>query len=306
MRSSRAWLPSKATEPNCGQRSTRAPRCRSLAPDSRHTSARFRGVSLPRPLARFIGRPPPGARDMLTNAGSLVGSIAVTSLLGFPYWWLAARAFSPADVGFAATVISTMTLLGTFAMVGLGTLLTGELSRRRRNVEAFIASGLVVCATTGLVLGLCFGLVAGSLGLQELARHPAAIFVFTIGVALTAVTLVVDQALVGLLRGMLQLRRNIIFSASKLILLTALAVAPVAVGGIGIYATWVAGLVVSMGWLALRAARTGSLPAYRPQWSVVRQWRRPALEHHLLNLAVQGPTLATPLVISATVSVTAT
>ena len=243
---------------------------------------------------------------MLANAGSLVGSFAVTSLLGFPYWWLAARAFTPAEVGFAVTAVSTMALLGTFGMLGLGTLLTGELSRKQDDTESFIASGLVVCAAAGLVLGLGFALVAGAVGLGELAADPAAILVFAIGVALTAVTLVIDQALVGLLRGMLQLRRNIVFSASKLVLLGVLAAVPTAVGGIGIYATWVAGLVLSMAWLALVTARRGGLRQYRPQWAVVRQWRRPALEHHLLNLAVQGPTLAVPLVISATVSVTAT
>jgi O-antigen/teichoic acid export membrane protein len=260
--------------------------------------------ALPR-LARFTGPAPAGARDMLANAGSLVGSVAVTSLLGFPYWWLAARAFPAAEVGFAATAVSTMTLLGTFGMLGLGTLLTGELSRHGGGREAFIGSGIVVCASAGILLGLGFTLVARPFGLDDLAADPQAILVFTVGVASTGVALVVDQALVGLLRGMLQLHRNIIFSATKLVLLAALAATSVSATGVGIFATWVIGLVVSMAWLAVRGARHGTLRAYKPQWSVVRQWRRPALEHHLLNLAIQGPTLATPLVISATVSVSA-
>ena len=243
---------------------------------------------------------------MLTNAGALVGTIAVTSLLGFPYWWLAARAFPPADVGFAATAVSTMTLLGTFGMVGLGTLLTGELSRVNREHAAVLGSGLVVAGVAGLVLGLGFGIVAGRFGLDRLASDPIAILVFTIGVAITAVALVLDQALVGLLRGGLQLRRNTIFSASKLALLVGLAAAGFSHGGVAVFATWVAGTVLSMVWLVVRGARSRRFATYRPRWSVVRRWRRPALEHHLLNLAIQGPTLAAPLIVSATVSVTAT
>ena len=263
-------------------------------------------LRLPRVVQRFIGTPPPGARDMLTNAGSLVGSIAVTSLLGFPYWWLAARAFSPAEVGFAATAVSAMALLGTFGMLGLGTLLTGELSRGRHEIEPLVASGLAVCVVFGLVLGLAFGAVAGVFGLHELAHSAGAILVFALGTAFTALTLVVDQALVGLLRGMIQFRRNVIFSVAKLVVLGLLGGLSAGVGGVGIFATWVVGLVISTGWLVVRTARMGTLRRYRPRWSIVRHWRRPALEHHLLNLAVQGPTLVAPLVVSATVSVTAT
>jgi O-antigen/teichoic acid export membrane protein len=253
-----------------------------------------------------FGEPPPGSRELLANAGSLVGSVVVTSLLGFPYWWLAARSFSPSAVGFAATAVSSMMLLGTFGMLGLGTLLTGELSRREHGREAFLATGLAICAGAGLALGLAFAVIAaGPLGLKDLALRPMPIALFSVGVALTAVTLVADQALVGLLRGKLQLQRNIIFSAAKLVLLAAIAGASWRVGGLAVYLTWVVGLGISIAWLAIVVARSGAVTRYRPRWEIVREWRRPALEHHLLNLAIQGPTLAMPLVITATISVTA-
>jgi len=69
-------------------------------------------------------------RSIVSNAGSLVATQLVTSGLGFLFWLVAARWFSPAGVGFAAAAISAMTLLGTFGMLGLGTLLMGELPRR--------------------------------------------------------------------------------------------------------------------------------------------------------------------------------
>src|SRR5881275_3639940 len=67
---------------------------------------------------------------ILVNAGSLVGTTAVTSVLGFVYWWLAARQFPPEAVGFASAAISAMMLLATICILGLGTLLVGELPRQ--------------------------------------------------------------------------------------------------------------------------------------------------------------------------------
>jgi O-antigen/teichoic acid export membrane protein len=248
-----------------------------------------------------------GTRALLSNAGSLVGSIAVTSLLGFPYWWIAARAFPAAAVGFAAASVSAMTLLGTLGMLGLGTLLTGELPRHPRDRASLLATALTFAAGAGLLLGLVFAVVApGPLGLEPFAGRPGAILLFAIGVALTAMTMVIDLALIGLLRGGVQLRRNTIFAISKLVLIAIVALATVGAGGPAIYATWVAGLGLSLVWLAVAATQEGArLHHCRPRWSLFRAWRRPAMEHHLLNVALQAPTLALPVVVAATVSVTA-
>jgi O-antigen/teichoic acid export membrane protein len=248
-----------------------------------------------------------GTRAILSNASSLVGSIAVTSLLGLPYWWIAARAFPAEAVGFAAASVSAMTLLGTLGMLGLGTLLTGELPRQAGDRASLLATALTFAAGAALVLGLVFALVApGPLGLEAFAGRPGAVLLFASGVALTAVTLVIDQAVIGLLRGGVQLRRNMIFALSKLLLLAVVAVATLEAGGQAIYATWVAGLGISLGWLAFAARREGArLHHCRPRWSLFRDWRGPAMEHHFLNLALQAPTLVMPLVVTATVSVTA-
>ena len=43
---------------------------------------------------------------LYSNAGSLVAATAVTSGLGFVYWWVAARLFSQEAVGFASAIVS--------------------------------------------------------------------------------------------------------------------------------------------------------------------------------------------------------
>jgi O-antigen/teichoic acid export membrane protein len=248
-----------------------------------------------------------GVSAILSNAGSLFGSIVATSLLGFPYWWVAAREFPAASVGFAAATVSALTLLGTLGMLGLGTLLTGELPRRASDRAPLLATALTFAAFAGFLWGLVFAMAApGPLGLSSLVGRPGAILLFAGGVALTSLTMVIDQAVIGLLLGGLQLWRNIIFSVSKLGLLGVVGVAALSAGGLAIVATWVTGLALSVAWLALAARRQGArLHQCRPRWSLVRRWRRSAIEHHFLNLALQAPTLAMPLVVAATVSVTA-
>src|SRR5207248_3068539 len=67
---------------------------------------------------------------MLTNAGALVGTTMVTSILGSAYWWVAARRFLPEAVGVASASVSAMVLLGGFCVLGFGTLLITELPRQ--------------------------------------------------------------------------------------------------------------------------------------------------------------------------------
>jgi O-antigen/teichoic acid export membrane protein len=55
----------------------------------------------------------------------------------------------------------------------------------------------------------------------------------------------------------------------------------------------------------VRTLRRHGLPRRRLRWGFIREWRTAALKHHLLNIALQAPPLAMPLVVTATVSVTA-
>src|SRR5438270_2943248 len=126
---------------------------------------------------------------ILVNAGSLVGTTVVTSLLGFVYWWLAARAFPPAVVGFASAAISAMTLLGTFALLGLGTLLLGELPQQRGREASLISTAVLLVGGVGGLLGLVFAVAAPhiSADFRVLGASIGNCMLFALGVSLTAI-----------------------------------------------------------------------------------------------------------------------
>src|ERR1700729_2173116 len=68
-------------------------------------------------------------QDILGNAGTLLATTAVSSALGFGFWALAAHLFSQRAVGLGSAAVSAMTVLGTIGMLGLNTVLIGELPR---------------------------------------------------------------------------------------------------------------------------------------------------------------------------------
>lgn len=245
--------------------------------------------------------------DLLSNTFSLVGTTVVTSGLGFVYWWLAARQFPTEAVGLASVAISTMSLLGTLSMLGLGTLLIGELPRQPDKQVAFVITALLVSGSVGLVAGLAFAFVGGGLvrELQPLFANWGNNLIFALGVSFTAITLVLDQALIGMLRGNVQLWRNGTFAAIKLFALGAVSLFFADKLGVTIYTTWLVGNLISLFLLAAAASFKGiKLQAYRPEWSLLRGMGRTALSHHMLNLALLTPNLLLPMVVTVLLSAT--
>src|SRR5690349_937074 len=91
-------------------------------------------------------------RQTFANASALMGTMIVTSGFGALYWLLAARLFTTEAVGLSGASIAMMSLLGTGGMLGLGTLLIGELPRHRGEESALIATALAVVGVIGGVL----------------------------------------------------------------------------------------------------------------------------------------------------------
>jgi hypothetical protein len=145
-----------------------------------------------------------------------------------------------------------MMLLGTVCILGLGTLLIGELPRQPGKEGPLISAALIVVGAAGGCAGVVFALVAPFVAadFQVLRAGIEDILLFAIGVSLTAITLVLDQALIGLLRGGLRLWRNTIFSVAKLAALFAVSLWLSHAMGLTIYATWAVGNAVSVAALA--------------------------------------------------------
>ena len=243
---------------------------------------------------------------LLSNAGSMLGTTVVTSLLGVVFWWLAARDFSAASVGVAAAAVGAMTLLGFIATLGLGTLLMGELPRLDSGHRSLINAALAITAMTGAILGVLFAALAPLVtsNLEPLGESWISFVSFAIGVGLTALAFVLDQALIGLLHGGLQLRRNTVFALVKLVVLIPIAALVANAGAAWIYSAWTAGIAVSL--LAMtHFYRHRDGDPLRPNFAPLRDMRLSAASHHAFNLALQAPSLALPVLVVGLVSAAA-
>jgi O-antigen/teichoic acid export membrane protein len=242
-------------------------------------------------------------RDLLSNAGSLVVSTGVASLLGLVYWMFATRLFSQRAVGYGSAAVSAMTLLGTIGMLGLGTLLIGELPRRSARA-GLVSAALLTCGLGSLLLGLGFAVVAPHLNgnFADMIGSAARGALFAAGVAATAVALVFDQATIGLMRGGLQMARNMAFAVAKIGVLPATAIILHDRFGAGITLSWVAGIALSLAVLAVRLWLSGEHVFARPDWGVLRGLGRTAMAHNWLNLAMTMPFYLLPVLVTVIVS----
>ena len=241
--------------------------------------------------------------DLLRNAGSLAATTGLTSIFGAVFWVIAAREFTPAEVGYGSAATNAMQLLGTVGMFGLGTMLIGELPKRRERGGLFAAS-LITSAAGSLVLGVGFAVVVGlffNRALPEVSGTALYAVIFAIGVMLTGATLVFDEGTIGLMRGGVQLWRNLAMSAAKLAVLPAVALVLHDSFGEGLTVSFVIATAVSMVPAAIMLVRSGSRVWHRPDWGLLRGLFKTALNHNWLNLAIATPPRLVPIIVTVAV-----
>jgi O-antigen/teichoic acid export membrane protein len=180
-----------------------------------------------------------------------------------------------------------MTLLGTFGMLGFGTLLIGELPRREAP-GGLVSAALLFSSVASLLLGVGFVIVAPrfSAHFPDITGNLERALIFTSGVSVTALSLVLDQATIGLLRGGLQLGRNIAASAVKVAILPATTMIFNDGLGVGLIFSWVAGTIISLIVVGLRMWWSHAPVFGRPDWRSLRSLGKTTLAHNWLNLAI--------------------
>lgn len=252
---------------------------------------------------QWLGSRLEASAALLGNAGALAAGTLVSAVLGFVYWWIAARGFSPRAVGLASAAISMMNLLGHVGEFGLGPLLLGYLPRYRHHAFAMLSTALAAVVVSCLVVALLYagGAAAFQASIEGLTDSTSTATLFTFGVISTGLSLVIDQAMVGLLRSSVQMWRNIVFAACKLGLLVGLALFAGGAGAMPIFATWLVGQLISLVFVARRMGE-GERVWHRPQFTLLRPIVGDVLSHHALNIALQAPALALPFVVAVVLS----
>lgn len=246
--------------------------------------------------------------ELVKNSGAIAIGTGAAAALGFVYWWLAARSFSPEAIGKASALLSLMGLAGILGEAGLGTLLTGEIIRRpgcQRGLIAAAALAALVLSLGASGLGLLLlSLASGALG--GVNSSPLSDLWLIVGSGLTGLCFIIDQAFVGMLQSTVRMLRQLLFSAGKLVFLAAVAMSVAMWSGdeSTILMTWVAAQMVSLVVAELLARRYGGSLIQRPDFRQLRALKRKAAHHYMLDLGIQAPSMIMPYLVTVLLSPT--
>lgn len=178
---------------------------------------------------------------MLRTAANLVSSTVITAGLGVLFWAVAARMFSPEEVGEGSALLAAAALLALVAQLSLGSICSRYVPLAGRH------SGWII-RRIYLVVTLC-AVVAGAIGAIAYSDPDdnsglTGRLVFVLGVVALTLFAIQDQALLGLGRSQIIPVENTIFSVVKIALLPVFATVTVVSG---VFVAWVvsaAGAVV--------------------------------------------------------------
>jgi O-antigen/teichoic acid export membrane protein len=263
------------------------------------------------PAGRLARLPTDGVRHILGISASLVGTQALTSVLGLVFWALAARTFATSALGVAGAMTALTTLLASLGSLGLGTLLIARLPHTAaEDRRLLVRTCLTVAGAGGGLLAALVPLVGIGLlhidSLRPIAGSAWAYGGLVAGTAVLAVVMVLDQAVLTVGIGSLQTERNVAASLCKIIVLVALPAVGLTDGPSIVLATTV-GSVASLPLVALRSRRGHARPGGRRRAlidiAMVRGLARAAVSHHALNTTLQSTLQILPVLVTVLVSV---
>ena len=254
--------------------------------------------------AGFLSRGWHEQRALLGTTVSLLATTGVTTVLGLAFWWVAAHLVPVSAVGYGSAAISAMTLVGTFGMAGLNTVLIGHLAKRPGDADGLLTAALCASAVISAALATGFWVVAGVLDprIAPYLRSGPEAALFVAGAAITGAALVLDEALLGMIGGSPQLWRNTGFAVAKLFALGGLVALWHDRFGTPILAAWAGGTALSLIPVAFVLRRHGVCLVTRPRWRVLRGLGRASVANSWLNNALQVPVLATPILVTGLLS----
>ncbi len=260
----------------------------------RLAASRSAGPSLRERIAPF--------RRTIGTTGGLVVATTVNSATGFVFWWIAAQRFPESAVGLAGAAVSAMLLLSQVSVLGLGTALAGLIHREKRPASLAVTAFLTV-GGAGLVIGGVLAAAAPLLSdeLAPIGDSPWVVGLFAVGVSMTAISAVLDQVLVSVMRSSLQLVRNVVFSLLRLVLVAITAI--LFVEGMAIYGAWAAATVVSLVVVALAPRHIRQVADLLPlKWGRLGGLAFGALSHHVLNLSRSSSVWLLPVLVTVLLS----
>ncbi len=164
--------------------------------------------------------------------------------LGFFFWMIATRFYTPSDIGTVSAILSSMLLISIISCVGLPMAMTLYLPVNTQNANRIINScfivGIIVSMTFSLIFILGINIWAPKLG--PIMGNYKLMIVFVITTIMTTMSLFMGSMFTAGKRSSFHMVKENIFSITKILLLILLS----GFGIIGILLSWSIGLMIAI------------------------------------------------------------
>ncbi len=241
-------------------------------------------------LYRYIMTDP-----MYRNSIFNMTSTFVLGGLGFVFWIIIARLYKPEDVGVATTLISVMSLLSSFTILGLHSSLPKYLPKST-NKNALINLSFIVVALLTLVVTSVFlsGLQIFSPRLLFLRSNAFYIISFILLVVFCSWNILIDSIFIAFRSTGNILIKNIIISVLKLVLPFAF----IALAAYGIFAStalaFALGVISS---LIILFVRFKVRPSLTFKFLLIKEISAYSLANYIVDFIINMPSLVLPIII---------
>ncbi|HEV2402799.1 MAG TPA: oligosaccharide flippase family protein [Candidatus Saccharimonadales bacterium] len=233
---------------------------------------------------------------LFRNSIYLMVSTGIMALLGFVFWLINARLFTPSQIGVATTLISAMNLISYIALLGFNStfirfLPTSKDRSNEINTGLLLSIIMAALVSTGYILLIPY--IAPKLGIVH--HNPWYAIGFVIMAALAAINLLTDSIFIAYRAAKYNLLIDgIIMSSIKL----ALPFLLVGLGAYGVFAASGSAASVAMALSILfLTLRFNYRPEFKIRTSTLRKVLHYSFSNYVGNLLNIAPTLVLPLVV---------
>jgi O-antigen/teichoic acid export membrane protein len=236
---------------------------------------------------------------LYSNAVYLIAANAVNALVGFAFWLIAARFYSPVDVGLASAAISGASLLAMLANFGLGYGLIRFLPHSSKNANSLLNSCFSLGSLTSIIIALIFlgGLGFWSPALLFITHNPIYLTAFLLFVLASTLSILTWETFIAQRRVGFVLAGGLIFNLLRLPLVILLAAFFPSFGiftsvGIALGVTLLIGI-----FFFLPQAQPGYRPFFAVNRKVVNEMLHFSFANYLSVLFWAAPGLVLPIIV---------
>jgi len=236
---------------------------------------------------------------LFVNSAFLIMNTLAGSFLGFLFWVLTTRRYSPAQVGSGSAYIAAMTLLVSLSEMGLGTVLIRFTPSMRSNQADFVNASLTTVASSTLLTTLVFviGIPIWSPEMNTLTHSRLHLGLFVGATLAFSLAQFLDRLYIAFQVTHFALIRNLLANTVRIGVAMTLGDQ---LGAAALVLAVGAGALATLGLSALILAPR-ALPGYRARpcfdWSLVAQRLSYSLGNHFSLLLWNAPPLIYPLII---------